>query len=165
MKTIVADKIASVTQHLNLKRELRVSADIPCEEGVVVAVEIQNNKSTYNQLELTSGRMAVVKRGDVIVGALGHRKALFGYSGHLPTELAVGDTLQILNMGGVIGVCDSINPSFGAPFDGKVLGTVLDFPYLGERIGVPARVGGEKLAAAPPADTRGVPVIASPAPA
>ncbi len=160
MRTIVADKIASITQHLNLKRELRVSIDIPCEEGVVVAVEVLNNKSTYNQLELTSGRMAVVKRGDVVVGALGQRKALFGYSGHVPERLAVGDTLQVLNMGGVIGVCDSINASFGPPFDGRVLGAVLDFPYLGERIGVPARIGMEKLAAAPAIDTHGVPVVA-----
>ena len=95
MKTIIADKIASVAQHLNLKRELRVSADIPCEEGVLVAAEVLNNKATYNTLELTSGRMAQVKRGDIIVGALGHRNALFGYSGHLPETLNAGDTLQL----------------------------------------------------------------------
>jgi len=160
MKTVIADKIASIAQHLTLKRELRVSADIPCEEGVVIAAEVLNNKSTYNQLELTSGRMAVVKKGDIVVGALGHRKALFGYSGHIPDKLAVGDTLQLLNMGGVIGVCDSINPSFGPPFDVRVLGAVLDFPYLGERIGVPARIGMQKLAAEPPVETQGVPVVA-----
>ena len=74
MKTVIADKIASIAQHLNLKRELRVSADIPCEEGVVIAAEVLNNKSTYNQLELTSGRMAVVKKGDIVVGALGGRR-------------------------------------------------------------------------------------------
>jgi hypothetical protein len=160
MKTIVADKIASVAQHLKLKRELRVSADMPCEEGVVIAAEVLNNKNTYNQLELTSGRMAVVKRGDIVVGALGHRKALFGYSGHIPAQLKVGDTLQMLNMGGVIGVCDSVNASFGQPFDVRVLGSVLDFPYLGERIGVPARIGMEKLAATPAINTQGVPVVA-----
>ena len=160
MKTVIADKIASIAQHLNLKRELRVSADIPCEEGVVIAAEVLNNKNTYNQLELTSGRMALVKKGDVVVGALGHRKALFGYSGHLPERLAVGDTLQLLNMGGVIGVCDSINASFGQPFDARVLGTVLDFPYLGQRIGVPARIGMEQLAAEPVVATQGIPVIA-----
>lgn len=160
MRPIVADKIASVAQHLKLKRELRVSDDIPCEEGVVIAVEVLNNKATYNQLELTSGRMAVVKRGDVIVGALGHRKALFGYSGHIPERLAVGDTLQLLNIGGVVGVCDSINAGFGAPFDARVLGAVLDFPYLGERIGVPARIGMAKLAEDPPLDCRGVPLVA-----
>ncbi len=160
MKNVIADKIASIAQHLNLKRELRVSADIPCEEGVLVAAEVLNNKNTYNQLELTSGRMAVVKKGDIIVGALGHRKALFGYSGHIPETLAVGDTLQLLNMGGVIGICDSINASFGPPFDVKVLGSVLDFPYLGQRIGVPARIGMEKLSATPTVDTQGVPVVA-----
>ncbi len=160
MKPIVADKIASVAQHLNLKRELRVSADIPCEEGVLIAGEVLNNKNTYNQLELTSGRMAVVKKGDIVVGALGHRKALFGYSGHIPATIAVGDTLQLLNMGGVIGACDSINASFGQPFDVRVLGSVLNFPFLGQRIGVPARIGLEQLADAPAVDTRGVPVIA-----
>ena len=94
MKTVIADKIASVAQDKALKRELRVSADIPCEEGVLIAVEILNNKATYNKLELTSGRMAQVKRGDVIIGALGHRKALFGYSGHLPKTLVPGDETE-----------------------------------------------------------------------
>jgi hypothetical protein len=160
MKTVIADKIASVTQDLPLKRELRVSADIPCEEGVIIAAEILNNKATYNTLELTSGRMAQIKRGDIVVGALGHRNALFGYSGHLPTELTPGDELQILNIGGVMGVCDSVNANFGQPFNAKVLGTVLDFPYLGERIGVPARVGAEPLQDDTQLETNGVPVVA-----
>jgi hypothetical protein len=160
VKTVIADKIASVAQHAQLSRELRVSADIPCEEGVLIAAEVLNNKGTYNTLELTSGRQAQVKRGDVVVGALGHRKALFGYSGHLPEKCAPGDVLQMLNMGGVIGVCDSINASFGPPFETRVLGAVLDFPFLGERIGVPARVGAEKLDANPALDTQGVPVVA-----
>jgi len=103
-----------------------VSAEIPCEEGVVIAAEVLNNKNTYNQLELTSGRMALVKKGDIVVGALGHRKALFGYSGHIPEKLAVGDTLQLLNMGGVVGVCDSINASFGQPFDVRLNGVRMD---------------------------------------
>jgi hypothetical protein len=160
VKTVIADKIASVAQHAQLSRELRVSPDIPCEEGVLIAVEILNNKGTYNTLELTSGRQAQVKRGDVVVGALGHRKALFGYSGHLPATCHAGDVLQMLNMGGVIGVCDSINASFGQPFEARVLGAVLDFPYLGERIGVPARVGGQRLDLAAPLDTQGIPVVA-----
>jgi len=160
MKTVIADKIASVAQHLPLKRELRLSKDIPCEEGVLVAVEILNNKATYNKLELTSGRMAQVKCGDVIVGALGHRKALFGYSGHLPTELKPGDEIQVLNIGGVMGICDSVNANFGQPFNAKVLGSVLTFPVLGERIGVTARVGAEQLNGDVELNTHGVPVVA-----
>ncbi|MGE4658149.1 MAG: hypothetical protein AAEI08_04360, partial [Gammaproteobacteria bacterium] len=94
MRSVMVDKIASVAQAMEIGREIRVSPDIPCEEGVLIAAEVLNNKSRYNTLELTSGRMAQVKRGDVIVGALGHRKALFGYSGHLPDRLNSGDVIQ-----------------------------------------------------------------------
>ena len=160
MKNVVVDKIASVAQHNNLASELRLSDDIPCEEGVLVAVRVLNNKSRYNQLELTSGRMATVNKGDIVVGALGHRKALRGYSGHLPTALSKGDTIQILNIGGVVGVCDSANPDVGQPFNCEVLGTVLEFPYLGERIGIPARAGAATLDYNALLQTNGVPVIA-----
>lgn len=160
MKTVIADKIASVALNHGLTRELRVSADIPCEEGVMVAVEILNNKSSYNTLELVSGRMAYLKRGDIIVGALGHRKALFGYSGHLPTSLQPGDIVQVLNIGGVLGICDAVNATFGPPFEARVLGAVLEFPYLGERIGVPARVGNEQVQGDAPLETHGVPIVA-----
>jgi len=139
---------------------VRICADIPAEEGVVVIVEVLTNKTTYNTLELTSGRMAKVGKGDVVAGALGHRRALFGYSGHVPERLEPGDVIQLLNIGGVLGVCDSINPEKGRPFDCRVLGVALNFPYLGERIGVPARVGRRPLDAAAQLDVRGVPVVA-----
>ena len=160
MRSLVVDKIASVALANDIGREARISPDIPCEEGVLVAVEVLNNKSRYNTLELTSGRMAQVKRGDIIVGALGHRKALFGYSGHIPENLRVGDVIQLLNLGGVMGICDSINPNQGQPFDCRVLGVVLEFPYLGERIGVPARVGTQTQTESLPLDVGGVPVVA-----
>jgi hypothetical protein len=160
MLRVVVDKVASVTQACGLAREVRVSADIPPEEGVVIVVEILNNKSTYNTLELTSGRMAKIGKGDIVAGALGHRKALFGYSGHTPPQLQPGDTIQLLNIGGVLGICDSINAEKGKPFDCRVIGVVLHFPYLGERIGVPARVGQRPLDFNASLDARGVPVVA-----
>ena len=159
MKTVVVDKIASVAMSCGLGREVRVSPDIVCEEGVVVAVEVLTNKARYNQLELASGRMAQVKAGDVVVGALGHRHALFGYSGHLPVSLDPGDRVNILNLGGVLGICDSANPDRGQPFECRVLGGVLEFPFLGERIGRPARVGDRPLPSSPDCITHGVPVI------
>jgi hypothetical protein len=160
MKTVVLDKVSSVTRSCQLKREVRLTPDIPCEEGVVVAVRVLHDKSTYNQLELPSGRMAQVKRGDIIAGALGHRHALFGYAGHLPTSLAPGDRIHLLNMGGVLGICDSVSPDLGPPFECEVLGAVLHFPYLGERIGVAAKIGGLPLDANAPVMTGGVPVVA-----
>ena len=160
MRSVVVDKIASVAVAAQLQHEIRVNSEIPCEEGVLVAVEVLNNKAHYNTLELTSGRMAQIKRGDIVVGALGHRKALFGYSGHLPERLEPGDVVQLLNLGGVIGICDSINPSHGQPFDCRVLGVVLDFPYLGQRVGVPARVAARELVADRKIESTRVPVVA-----
>jgi hypothetical protein len=160
MRSVVVDKIASVTQACGLSHEIRIAAEIPCEEGVVLVVEILNSKSTYNTVELTSGRMAKVSRGDIVVGALGHRKALFGYSGHIPEALKPGDVIQMLNIGGVLGICDSATPDKGKPFDCKVFGTVLTFPYLGERIGVPAKVGYKALDYSAVLNMRGVPVVA-----
>jgi hypothetical protein len=144
-----------------LGHEVRIATTgIPAEEGVVIVVEVLSNKSTYNTLELTSGRMAKVVKGDVVIGALGHRKALFGYSGFIPPKLEAGDIIQMLNIGGVLGVCDSVNPDKGKPFDCRVLGVVLTFPYLGERIGVPARVGFRKVDLEARLDTHNVPVVA-----
>lgn len=159
MKSVVLDKIASVTRSCRLPREVRVAAEIPCEEGVVIAVRVRNDKSTYSQLELPSGRFAQVKRGDVLAGALGHRHALFGYSGYLPERLAPGDTVHLLNMGGVLGICDSVNPDLGPPFECEVLGAVLHFPFLGERVGVAARLAGGPPDPRAPLDPR-VPTVA-----
>ena len=161
MRTIVVDKVASVTQACGLGHELRIATEnLLSEEGIVVVVEILSSKANYNTLELTSGRMAKVNKGDIVVGALGHRKALFGFSGHVPETLKAGDVIQMLNIGGVLGICDSANPDKGKPFDCKVLGVVLTFPYLGERIGVPARAGYRKLDLNAPLETHGVPVVA-----
>jgi hypothetical protein len=160
MKTVVVDKIASITQACALGHELRIDDEIPAEEGVVIVAEVLTNKATYNTLELTSGRMAKVAKGDIVVGALGPRKALFGYSGHVPASVKPGDIIQMLNIGGVMGICDSATPDKGKPFDLRVMGVVLQFPYLGERIGVPARAGYHKLDQAAVLDTAGVPVVA-----
>lgn len=160
MQTVIVDKVASVAIDADIGKELRIDDNIPAEEGVLIAVEILNNKARYNTLELTSGRMAALKRGDVIVGALGHRKALFGYSGHLPESVTPGDELQILNLGGVVGICDSVNPTQGPPFNCRVLGVVLEFPFLGERVGRPARTGSRELQDPAPSVDTTVPVLA-----
>jgi hypothetical protein len=160
MKSVVLDKIGSVAAGLRLGREVKAGADVDCVEGSVVAVRVLTSKSVYNQIELPTGRMSHVKPGDVIAGALGHRKALFGYSGTVPTSAKPGDVLNILNLGGVVGVCDSVNPDLGKPFDCELLGQILTFPYLGERIGVPAHIAQGSLPLEDRIDARGVPVVA-----
>lgn len=160
MKSVLLDKIGSVTMNCRLPREVRVGPEIPAVEGGVIAARVLTAKSTYNTLELPSGRFSQVKPGDVIAGALGHRKALFGYSGHVPDAVAPGDKLHVLNLGGVIGVHDGGSPDLGAPFEVEVLGQVLHFPILGERIGVPAHISQGALPTEERLDVQGIPVVA-----
>lgn len=141
MKAVTIDKIASVTRNCDVQRRSHLTTELDPKAGDVIAVRVQNVKATYDLLELVSGRMCRIKPGDVVAGALGHRNALLGYAGRVPETLAVGDSLQLLNLGGVLGICDDGNPDVGAPFECEVLGQVLSFPYVGERVGVPANIG------------------------
>ena len=159
MKRITLDKIASATSNCKLSREVRVGDEFPCQEGDVVAVRILTEKSTYNTLELTTGRFSLLKPGDVVAGTLGHRRALVGYAGHLPKSLRVGDRIQMLNLGGCLGICTSVNPDLGKPFECEVLGQVQHFPYLGERIGVPANIRQGALPLRSDLALHGVPVV------
>jgi len=122
---ITLDKIASSTARLELPREVEVSPHIEAREGNVLAVRALMEKSVYDRLELTSGRMAKINRGDVIAGTLGFRRALKGFVGIVPESLHVGDTIHVLNLGGVLGLCVGRNPDVGSPLEAEVLGAVL----------------------------------------
>ncbi|MBK8230594.1 MAG: hypothetical protein IT349_21785 [Candidatus Eisenbacteria bacterium] len=160
MKAVLLDKIGSVTRNCRLPREVRLATEIECVEGSVVAVRVRSTKSTYNQLELPSGRFSQLRPGDVVAGTLGHRKALFGYSGHLPEALRPGDPINLLNLGGVLGICDSANPDLGPPFECETLGQVLHFPYLAQRIGVPAHIRQGAIPLEERLEVGAVPVVA-----
>ena len=94
MRRCVLDKIASVTKHTELTRNAVLSAEIPAQAGTVIAARVLNAKTTYDTLEDVHGRMVRLHPGDVIAGALGHRDALHGFSGHVPSKVEVGDHLQ-----------------------------------------------------------------------
>jgi hypothetical protein len=137
---IHVDKIASVTRNLRLGRTLTLCPEILVAPGSVIACRVVGEKNTYNQLEDPLGRMSTVHDGDILVGALGHRNALQGYEGVMPKALQPGDTVHLLNMGGVLGECVSHNPDVGRPFSLEVLGQVLVFPEFQSRTGQPAHV-------------------------
>jgi hypothetical protein len=90
--------------------------------GDIVVVKALEEKRVYDQLELVGGRLAHISRDDLIVGALGDRKALRGFVGHCPASIKTGQELHILNLGGVIGVATSANTDLGSPLSVKVLG-------------------------------------------
>jgi len=151
------DKIASVTRNLGLGRWVTLGAEIEAREGAVIAGRICGEKTVYNEMEDVHGRMSVLHDGDIVVGALGHRNALQGYEGVLPTKVAPGDRLHLLNLGGVMGHCVSSNPGVGAPFEVEVLGQVLTFPQFGSRLGQPAFIQSGALKGKP--DAAPVPVV------
>jgi hypothetical protein len=151
------DKIASITRNMDLGRWVTLTPDIDVREGAVIVGRIHGEKTVYNQLEDVHGRMSVVHDGDIVVGALGHRNALQGYEGVLPTAVKPGDHLHLLNLGGVMGHCVSSNPGVGAPFEVEVLGQVLVFPQFGNRTGQPAFIHSAALEGKPGAGP--VPVV------
>lgn len=152
------DRISSSTRNAALPREVIVGDEIVAEEGYILAVRILEDKATYNTIEDTTGRMLALRAGDVLAGTLGARRALRGYAGSVPEHVAVGDTLHVLNLGGILGRCTSANPEIGPPFKALVLGAVLAFPELGDRIGRPAHIRDHAI---PPAERleSAVPVV------
>lgn len=144
------DRIASSTRNAALTPEVMLGEEIVAAEGYVLAVRILTDKSSYNSIEDLTGRMVSLRSGDVLAGTLGVRRALRGYAGEIPTTIAVGDTIDVLNLGGILGRCTSANPEIGPPFKAEVLGAVLAFPELGDRIGRPAHI---RDRAVPPAET------------
>jgi len=144
------DRIASATRNARLAPDVIVGQEMIAEEGRIVAVRILTDKSTYNTVEDVNGRMMALRSGDILAGTLGSRRALRGYVGEVPPALAPGDPLEVLNLGGILGRCTSVNPDIGAPFRTEVLGAVLAFPELGDRVGRPATI---KDGAIPASDT------------
>lgn len=119
---IKANKIASVVANVALTEEVELLPYVDARSGTVLVVEALDEKDVYNQLEMVSGEMVTIHRGDVIVGALGTRKALKGFVGVIPDEVKVGDTLHVLNLGGTLGLVVSGHPDVGPPLEVKVLG-------------------------------------------
>ncbi len=125
-RLIKASKIASVAGAANLPLDVRIAmVTLRPRAGDVVAVKVLSENPGYDRLELTSGRLARLSVGDVFIGVMGARRALKGYVGDVPSELAVGDELHILNMGGVLGRCTGFNQAMGQPVRTEYLGAVL----------------------------------------
>jgi hypothetical protein len=125
MAKVQIDKIGSVTKNLGLKHKESLTDKLSCEMGTVLAVQVLEDKNIYNTLELPSGRMSMLKKGDIIAVALGQRMALKGFVGRLPKTLKVNDVIHLLNFGGVAGECISANEQeVGEPLRIRILGGI-----------------------------------------
>lgn len=125
-KKIVVNKIGSVLKNINLSQQVYISKKIHSMEGQAVVVKVLEEQIKYGKLELTNGSMSKIKKGELIVGVLGERKALAGIVGIIPKEIKTNDVLNILNIGGVIGKATSWNKDFvNLPIPVKVLGEII----------------------------------------
>ena len=148
------DKIGSATSPLTLGKRVRIASSI--EEprvGDVVAVKALTESVTYGNLELPTGRLARINRGDVLLGVLGKRRALKGFVGDVPSSLNAGDSLHLLNMGGVIGECTGHHSSLSDAIAVEVIGAVSD------ELGLPMNIGDAGLFASTEL-VAGAPIVA-----
>lgn len=125
MAQLTVDYIASSAGGCELDRHVELSSYIVAEEGYCVAVRALEEKSQYNEVECTDGTFQTIHAGDVLVGVLGERKALKGYSGRIPRHINQGDVLNVLNLGGIVGQCTSDHPDLGPALRVEILGAVM----------------------------------------
>lgn len=131
MQVLEADKIGSATSPLNLKKTVTViSENNTPKAGDVVVVRALSESVTYGNLELPNGRLAKINRHDVLLGVLGKRRALKGFVGDVPDSIKAGDRLNLLNMGGVIGVCKGHHSSLSDAIEVEVLGIAVSEPPM-----------------------------------
>jgi hypothetical protein len=122
VKRIRIDKLASATVNIELETEISITENIDPAIGNVCIVRALEEKRVYDQLELSTGRMAKISKGDVIAGVLGERRALQGFAGVVPGKIKRGDVLHILNLGGIVGKAVSFSRDYGQPLKVEILG-------------------------------------------
>lgn len=122
----VPDQVSSVAARLELEDPIR-TAEVPNPKaGDVVLARVEEVNPTYPYLELGDGSDVHLEPGMTLVGALGTRRALHGFSGVVPSPLYVGQSIQLLNKGGVIGDCTAFHRDLEWPTLLTYLGTVVD---------------------------------------
>lgn len=127
MKEVEIEKMGSSVSRLQLDRHVSViEGSATPKAGDVVAVRALSESVTYGNLELPTGRLAKINRGDLILGVLGKRRALKGFVGDVPESVAAGDKLHLLNMGGVIGLCKGHHSSFSDAIEVEVVGIAVN---------------------------------------
>lgn len=122
------DGASSLIRHVprTKDKKVEITTQIPAEEGTVILGKVLNEKKRYNRMERVSGRNLVLSKGKQYLFVLGNRSATDGYVGHVPPKVEVGDTLQVLNLGGIVGECRSANVKHvGNPLNVRMLGAMV----------------------------------------
>ena len=119
------DLVASAASKVALPDPLRIESVGEPEHGDIVLARVREVNPAYPNLETASSSEICLSEGNIILGTLGIRRALYGFSGKLPSGLNPGDPLHLLNKGGVIGQCTAFHRALGWPSRLEYLGTVV----------------------------------------
>ena len=123
---IKTKKIGSVLKHVSDISDYEIIDDVVAKIGSIVAVKVISVNQNYNKLELATGRNVELSEGDIVIGALGNRLASTGMCGYVPDELNKFDKINLLNLGGVIGLSKDHNVLMGSATECELLGSVID---------------------------------------
>ncbi|MFH1963911.1 MAG: hypothetical protein ABIJ42_00050 [Acidobacteriota bacterium] len=121
---IVTNLVSSSACISDLNEGFHLSGGIPPASGDLVVASVREVNPLYPGLELEDGSEIVLERGNILIGVLGSRRALLGFSGRVPASLEIGQPLHLLNKGGVIGECTAFNRKLEWPTSLEFLGTV-----------------------------------------
>lgn len=121
----VPDFVASVARRLPVAGPVQVRPEVTARYGDLVLVRVAEVNPYYSVLEVGDSEDVILTPGKLMVGALGSRKALRGFSGDPPARLYPGAPLHLLNRGGVIGECTAFRRDWGWPSRVEYVGTVL----------------------------------------
>ena len=99
------DLISSSADRIPLPTPLQLTLDAPPKTGNLVLVRVKKVSSKYSSIEIANGEEVSLEPGKILVGVLGARRALIGFSGDVPEKLEPHMSLFVLNRGGVIGKC------------------------------------------------------------
>lgn len=107
------DAISSSVRIVKFPENVYLDSPGTPQPGDLIAVRVRNVNPKYSYLELTDGTKIQLRNGMLVVGAAGSRWALRGFTGILPGQLKIGDHVNVLNLGGVIGVATDYSPDLG----------------------------------------------------
>ena len=121
---VIPDLISSAVGRVPLEARLQVEPTMTAQYGDVIAARVKNVSPNYPSLEIPGGKEVALEESNVVLGVLGCRRALHGFSGGLPSRLKSGMPLHVLNKGGVIGQCTGFHRDLEWPTEVEYLGTV-----------------------------------------
>ena len=121
---VTPDLISSSVSRVPLQAAFQVEPTVTAQYGDVIAARVKSVSPNYPFLEMPGGKEVALEESKVLLGVLGCRRALHGFSGGLPSRLKPAMSLHVLNKGGVIGQCTGFHRDLEWPTEVEYLGTV-----------------------------------------